>query len=238
VIVRRLVEARHLDLSRSIRLRTVVLVALVVAVVASVVGFASALAITPKALTVHTAASSVPISTCTLTPAADTYADQSSGGSNFGTATTLQVKSGTNLVLLAANKRTFVRFDLASCSIPSSARVLSGRMRLFMSSAPGSTRTYQAHRVSASWAEASLDWNNQPGVAATPTATVVTGTTANVTLEWNVIADVAAFVAGSATNNGWRVADSVESNTGESQFRSREHGTASQRPSLVVTYYP
>lgn len=236
--MRRLVETRHVYLARSVRLRTVVLVAVVVAFVASAVGFASALAIAPKSLTVHTAASSVPISTCTLTSAADTYADQGSGGSNFGTATTLQVRSGTTLILLADNKRTFVRFDLASCSIPSSARVLTGRVRLFMSSAPSATRTYQASRVTASWAETSLDWNNQPGVAATATATALTGTTSNVTLEWDVVADVRAFVAGTATNNGWRIADAVESNTGESQFRSREHGTASQRPSLVVTYYP
>jgi len=236
--MRRLLANRHAVFARTVRLRTVVLVALVVAFVASGIGFASALAITPRALTVQTAASSVPISTCTLTPAADTYADQASGGSNFGTATTLQVKSGTTVPNRAANKRTFLRFNLASCTIPSSARVLSGRMRLFMSSAPGATRTYQAHRMTASWAETSLTWNNQPGVAATPSATVLTGTTSNVTLEWDVVADVRTFVAGTATNNGWRIADSVESNTGESQFRSREHGTATQRPSLVVTYYP
>ncbi len=236
--MRRLLANRHAVLARTVRLRTVVLVAFVVAFVASGIGFASALAITPKALTVHTAASSVPISMCTLTSAADTYADQGSAGSNFGTATTLQVRSGTTLVLLADNKRAFLRFDLASCSIPSTARVVSGRMRLFMSTAPSATRTYQARRVTASWAETTLDWNNQPAVAATPTATVVTGTTSNVTLEWDVLADVSSFVAGTATNNGWRIADSVESNTGDSQFRSREHGTTSQRPSLVVTYYP
>lgn len=226
-------------LSRAVRLRSAVLVAIVVAVVASVVGFASALAIAPKPLTVYTAASTVPISTCTLTaPAADTYADEGSSSSNFGTGATLQVRSGTTLILLPANKRTFVRFDLSTCSIPATARVETAALRLFMSTAPSASRTYQARLVTSAWGESTLTWGNQPGVAGSATASVATGTTSNVTREWNVLADVRSFVAGTATNNGWRIADSVESDTGESAFSSREHGTSSQRPRLVVTYYP
>jgi hypothetical protein len=206
------------------------------------VGFAASLALTPKALAVFTSASSVPISTCTLTPAADTYAYQDSSGSNFGTATTLHVRSAETGFILTSpdNKRSFARFDLSSCSIPTSARVLTATMRLFMSTAPSATRTYQVHRVTQAWGETTLDWDNQPTAVATATASAATGTTSNVTIQWNVLADVNAFVAGTTTNQGWRVRDSVETSgtAREGRFNAREHATVSQRPSLAITYYP
>lgn len=235
-LIRRGSESR---LSGAVRLRSAVVAAILAAVVASVVGFASALALAPKPLTVYAAASTVPISSCALSaPAADTYADQGSSLSNFGTATTLQVRSGTTLLVVPANKRTFVRFDLSACSIPANARVVTAGLALSMSTAPSASRTYQVRRITESWGETTLTWSNQPGAAASATATVATGTTANVTLEWNVLTDVREFLDGTAANNGWLIADSVESDTGESVFRSREHTTASERPRLVVTYYP
>jgi hypothetical protein len=208
--------------------------------VGGAIGFAASLALTPNALAVFTSASSVPISTCTLTPAADTYAEQGSSGSNFGTATTLHVRSAVTLILLQDNKRSFARFDLSSCSIPTSARVLTARMRLFLSTAPSASRTYQVHRVTQAWGETTLDWGNQPTTAGTATASTTTGTTNNVTLEWNVLADVTGFVAGTTTNQGWRVADSAEGSgtAREGRFNAREHATVSQRPSLAITYYP
>lgn len=204
------------------------------------VAFAASLALTPKALAVFTSASSVPISTCTLTAAADTYADQGSSGSNFGTATTLHVRSAVTLVVLQDNKRSFAQFDLSSCSIPTSARVLTAKMSLFLSTAPSASRTYQVHRVTQAWGETTLEWGNQPTTAGTATASATTGTTSNVTLEWDVLADASGFVAGTTTNQGWRILDSVEGSgtAREGRFNAREHATASQRPSLAITYYP
>lgn len=218
----------------------VVLVPLCV-LVGGTVGFAASLALMPKHLTVFTSASSVPLSTCTLSAsAADTYADQGSAGSNFGTATTLHVRSAVTLLLLQNNARSFVRFDLSSCSIPTSARVLTAKMKLFLSTAPSASRTYQVHRLTQSWGETTLDWNNQPTAAGTATASAATGTTNNVTTEWDVLADVSGFVAGTTTNEGWRIRDSAEGSgtAREGRFSSREHATVSQRPNLVITYYP
>lgn len=229
-------------LSRGIRLRWLVVVAVLVAVVSTGVGFAAALAITPRSLTVHTAASTVPISTCTLTSAADSYVHVGSGGSNFGTATTLHVRSAVTLGLVPDDKRSFVRFDLSSCSIPSNARVVTAKTKLFLSTAPTASRSNELHRVTASWGETTVTWNNQPGVAALATGTLATGTTSNVTLEWDVLSDVSAFVAGTATNNGWRIKDQVEGgllgNSYEGRFNAREHATTSERPTLEITYYP
>jgi hypothetical protein len=230
-------------LRRAVSLRALLVVAALTAVLASGVGFAAALAITPQTLTIFTSADSVPVTTCTRTAAADTYAHEDSSGTNFGTATTLQVRSGVTRVLLLTfpdNKRSFVRFDLASCSIPASARVVSAQLNLFLSTAPSLSRTYQAHRVTQSWSETNVDWDNQPTVAASATASAATGIASNVTIGWDVRADTQTFVAGTATNNGWRIKDVTEGAdpAHEGRFNSREHGTTSQRPSLVVTYYP
>ena len=204
-------------------------------VIGGAVGFAASLALTPKALAVFTSASSVPISTCTLTPNADTYADGAvlNQGANFGTATQLHVRSDT-----LGNKRSFVRFNVSSC-IPSGARIKTATLSLFLASAPGASRTHQLRRVTASWGETTLTWSNQPAVAGAATGNVSTGTTNNVTLSWTVLADVQAFADGTA-NNGWRVADSAEGALGaqEGRYNSREHATVSQRPSLAITYYP
>lgn len=225
-------------------LRAFLVVAALVAVLAAGVAFAAALPITSQPLTIFTSADTVPVTACTLTAAAaDTYADEGSVLTNFGTATTLHVRSGATQIVLATipdNKRSFVRFDLASCSIPASARVASAQLELFLSTAPSSSRTYEAHRVSQSWNETNLNWNNQPTVAASATASAATGTTANVTIAWDVRADVQTFVAGTATNNGWRLKDLTEGANPaiEGRFNSREHATASQRPKLAITYYP
>jgi hypothetical protein len=199
------------------------------------VAFAASLSLSPKALVVYTSASSVPVSSCTLTAAGDTYADGAvlNQGTNFGTATQLHVRSDA-----LGNKRSFVRFDVSSC-IPSGARIKTATMSLFLATAPGASRTHQAHRVTASWDETTLTWSNQPGVVASPTDSVATGTTNNVTLSWTVTSDVQAFADGTA-NNGWRLADSAEGSLGaqEGRYNSREHAAVGQRPSLSITYYP
>jgi hypothetical protein len=200
------------------------------------IAVAATLGVSSAALTVSTGASSIATTTCSLNAAPnDSYVSQASPTSTFGTATTLNVRSS-----LSANMRAFVQFSLASCSIPANALVTDAELKLFMSSAPAASRTYEARQVSASWAEGTITWTNQPAVAASATATVATGTTASVTLLWNVTADVQAFLDGTASNFGWRIKDQTEDSatarTG--QFRSAEYTTVSQRPALDVTYYP
>lgn len=222
--------------------RKFIALAAVSVVLGSGVAFAASLTVTSKDLTTYTVATAVPVSTCTVTSVADTYADQAvlNAVNNFGTGTTMLVESSQTLALVPTNKRSFVRFDLSSCSIPAAAQVLSGTLKLYLSTAPGASGTYQAFRATASWGETTLTWNNQPGVAGSATASVTTGTTSGVTLSWNVLSDVQSFVNGSLTDNGWRINDQTESSgtarTGT--FATREAGTASQRPSLVITYYP
>jgi hypothetical protein len=215
--------------------RALVVVAPVAALAVTSVAVAASLTTTSAKLTASTVAATVPLSTCSLTPAADTYADQLSLLSNFGTATTLNVRS-----LVLNNRRSFLRFDVAGCSIPTAARVTSAQLTLYLQSAPSSSRTYDLYRVTASWIETSLNWSNQPATVAGTSASFATGTTSGATLTSSVLTDVTAFVAGSATNNGWMVRDRTESAVGsvEGQFASRENAVPAQQPTLAISYYP
>lgn len=210
-------------------MRRLLALALVPLVVVGGTALAASLGVTTQRLTSYSAASSVPASSCTLTANADSYVDALSGNSNFGTDTSVSVKNN-------KAKRTFVLFDVASC-VPAGAQVLTASLSLFLWSAP-SSRTYDVYRVTAAWTETGITWNNQPSAAATATASVATGATDGVTLSWDVQADVAAFASGTA-NDGWRIRDRTETGGGtEGQFRSREWGTAAERPTLSISFYP
>lgn len=197
--------------------------------------FAAGMAISAGKLTVVTVPGSVPAQTCTLSAAtADAFVDEASPGDAFGSATALDVRSGTS------DRRAFARFNLAGCSLPAGAWVNSATLKLHLSSAPAASRTYEAHRVTAAWDEAAISWNGQPAVAASATSTATVGTTSPATVEWAVTADVRAFADGTATDHGWRIRDGDEAATPDmtSVFSSREHATPAQRPSLTISYYP
>jgi hypothetical protein len=204
------------------------------------VALAASLGVTSSRLTTSTVLATVPTSNCTLEPSGDSYVDQATlqQGSNFGGATTLQVESSQTLALVSTNKRSFVKFDLSTCGIPSVAVVTSATLSIFLSTAPSQSRTWNVSRVTASWTESGITWSNQP--AATTSTSIATGTLSNVTLQASVTADVQSFVSGSLTNNGWRLSDSAESSSTarNGQFRSREFATTAQRPKLVIDYYP
>ena len=212
--------------------RRLILVAAAVAILLGAAGaFASSLSVTSSRLTSFAGPTSVPTTTCSLGAEADSYVSNAvlQTGTNFGGATELHVSAG------ATDKRSFVRFDLGC--IPSTAEVKSATLRLVLATAPTANRTYAAHQVSASWAEGSITWSNQPAIGAS-SGTVATGTTNGVTLQWTVTSEVQAFVNGSATNNGWRIADTDESgilSSQEGRFGSSE-GTGG--PALEVVFYP
>lgn len=219
----------------SVPARRVIPVALAIAGALSGVALAASFSASAETLTVTTIAGGVPPQSCTLSAAsADAHVDESSPTSNLGSATTLEVQSG------ASDRRGFARFELAGCSLPQGALVTSAALKLHLSSAPPTSRTYEAHRVTASWDETAITWSDQPPVAASATSTASTGTTSASTVEWTVTTDVRAFVAGTSTNHGWRIRDSDEAAPSDtlSVFGSREHATPAVRPVLTITYYP
>lgn len=209
-------------------------IALLLAAAATVTAVAANLIITSDLLT--TFGKDQPgTSTCAATVIDDGYVDESQPGTNFGAAASLQVASARN-----KNKRTYLRFDIAACRIPSSSTVMSARLSLTVSSAPRANRVYGAHTVGGSfaWTEGALTWTSQAGgsfsATATDTQAVTSGSLGSV-VTWEVRGDVQAFAAGGAANNGWALRDSTESSNpaAESGFGSEE---SARQPTLTITY--
>lgn len=215
--------------------------AVAVAVFSATVGFAAAVGLTSSSLTVATVATTVPVQTCTPAVTDDTYAQQNSSNSNFGSATSVVVRSER----LNRNKRAYIRFDISSCGIPSTARVKSATLSLVVTDAPGAARTHDVHRIAAAspmWTEGTLTWNTAASdltIAASATASAAIGTSVGETISWSLASDVQSFVSGANANLGWRIADGTEgSRTAyEAMFSSSEHGTVAQRPVLRIEWY-
>lgn len=169
--------------------------------------------------------------------AADAWVREDLPTFNGGASTELHVRSNSG-----TRRRTYVRFDLSSCSptLPTSATVRSAELRLFVFAVPTASSTYAVHRVTNSWDPLTIRWGNQPGVAgaATGTARVCSASSCvNRYYDWNVTADVAAFVAGAAPNHGWQLRDVAEGATSTTtRFRPNERNRAAEDPVLVIVY--
>jgi hypothetical protein len=199
-----------------------------------------------------------PYRTCTVTATPsgttaviDAVVRQATATTNLGTATTMEVSSATN-----ANRRTYVKFDLSGCtpSIPASANVRNATLRLYATAVAAACRTLDMFRVTAAWTEAGITWNNQPfgttlnnPASGSRSDSVDVGSTAgctNIAAGYisgaDVTTDVAAFVAGSATNNGWMIRDDTENSATArtATFSAKNLNTLNQAPQLVVTYVP
>ena len=209
--------------------------ALLVAAVGIPVAFAATLPVASSTLTTASVPVTVPASTCTPEPIADAALDRASQGSNYGNLGFLAVRAqnGNN------QRRSLVKFDLASCSIPPTAVLESATLTVNVVAGPASSRSYAVHRVTEPWAETSVTYSTQPSFAAGATSTIATGTEPP-SLSWPVLADVTAFVNGTQANEGWVVMDTDEkaNPSVETILGARENGTASIRPTLVIGYYP
>ena len=176
--------------------------------------------------------------TVTLSPNADSWVSKDNPTDTNGGSSSLEVRasSGTNL------RRALVRFDLST--IPACATIDSATLRIRVSSAPGSSRTHNVHRMTSSWTEASVSWNNRtsgtPWTTAggdfNPTFTAQATVSSTGYKTWNVQSDVAAFVALSATNNGWLVRDNAETSSNATTVYSSKEASVGNRPELVVSY--
>lgn len=218
-------------------MRTALSLALLAVAVLGAHAIASAASLPTASLRVTTAtlAATVPVSTCTLAPFADTYADQLNLLTNYGGAATLDVRSFKTLALVPENKRSFVRFDLAGCAIPAGARVTSADLNVYLGTAPGTARTYDVHRITETWTEGGLTWFAPPSASGTATASFTTAAGARTAA---VTADVTLFLAGTAANYGWLLKDRAEDGSTDQQGSVNSREAPSQKPSLAVSYYP
>jgi hypothetical protein len=169
---------------------------------------------------------------CTLSGTSsttDTYLDENSATSSFGSASTLSVGP-------KSNKRTWllVRFDLSSCNIPSTGGADSAQLNLTITTAPGSSQALDVSTVTSAWS-GTTTWNTAP-TAGSPFATIATGTTSNVTKSVTVTADVDALIKSGSANYGWLISEATSASNVATLFGSSENGTSTSRPQLVVNY--
>ena len=161
----------------------------------------------------------------------DAYVRENRANNNYGNAITMDVRSNRN----NRNHRSFVKFDVSS--IPVGSTVNSATLTLCATQVPGVTRTYNAHLVTASWAEGTITWNSQPTVAGAVTDTADTPASPGC-MTWTVTSDVQSWVDGTP-NNGWRVSDSAEGSATMyvTKFRTRDDGTTpSEQPMLQIDF--
>jgi spore coat protein A len=75
----------------------------------------------------------------------------------------------------------------------------------------------------------------------TPSATLSVPATASVTYQWTgsgLVSDLQSWVEGTAVNAGWVIRGDETSSSNVRRFASRETSTASERPTLQVTFLP
>jgi hypothetical protein len=158
-----------------------------------------------------------PTSSSTFTPVADTYVEDDTPTTNYGTATQITVDA-------SPGRQTLLRFDLSSVT----GTVSSARLRLHVAnvSNAGSPQGGSVARVDdTAWTETGTTWNNRPTTWNADAATLgqVTQNT------WAEIDVTPAVTTGALLTLGLH-----SSNTDGAYYDSRETGTGA--PQLVLTF--
>ena len=171
--------------------------------------------------------------TCTLqgtSSTTDTYIDENSPTTSFGGSTNLSVAPKTN-----KRQWALIRFDLSSCSIPTTGGADSATLNLHITTAPGSSQSLDVSTITSTW-NGSTTWNTVPSTNA-PFASITTGTTAPATKSVTVTADVDALIKNSSANYGWLISEASQSGAPVTTlFGSSENGTTANQPQLVINY--
>lgn len=150
-----------------------------------------------------------------------------SPGGNFGTLPALVWGSQT-----LGPSHGIIEFDLSS--IPAGSTIISATLDVGpWTGFPGSTGSYQILENTGAWAENTVTWLNRPPVNPTPVDVQTHAAGAHRT--YNVTASVAAMVAGSLTNNGWRISPNPTGSNHTASVGSSSQGVA-DRPKLTVDY--
>ncbi|MBO3840465.1 MAG: DNRLRE domain-containing protein [Candidatus Brockarchaeota archaeon] len=171
--------------------------------------------------------------TRTFSPSDDAYVSEKYPNMNHGSLNLLEVCS-----YQGSDERTYIKFDLSN--IPPGSVIESATLKLYMFTAPTSTRTMRCRLAGRDWSESSITWSNQPYLAGV-VASVSVGTSAG-WISLDLTASVQSFVRNRdpVSNYGWILMDANEGSTTAYMWRmrSKEYTDSTQRPYLQVRYYP
>ena len=154
----------------------------------------------------------------TLTDTADAYVhDGTTAGSNFGTATDLEVKHGGS----GFNRVTYIKFDLSSVSTINSVKLnLFGKLS---DTQNASIATSLFSVADTSWSETGINFNNAPAAASSALASATIAGTALTMYQFDVTAYVKAQLAAGHKVVSFALKTSA-STSSFVQFNSREAG--------------
>ncbi|GAB4406560.1 MAG: hypothetical protein Kow00123_19210 [Anaerolineales bacterium] len=201
------------------------------------VGLAVALAGTGESPTDQPAEAGAPpgpASQITLYPAADAWIDYWQPNANHGSSVVLAIGSEECPgVEFPSRGRGLIRFDLSG--IPAGQTIQSAYLQLYLRYAqPGGTTTnmIDVHRVTGSWTEGGVTWNNQPGHSTTIYSGIPVGMTTG-WYSWDLTQLVRYWYDGDYPNYGVKLLSRDETTCNMRQFDSREN---TYDPRLVITY--
>lgn len=154
----------------------------------------------------------------TFSSKADTYVSQASPTSGYGGSSSFSIVGGTTTA-----KQGFIRFSVGG--LPTGAAVRAAKLRLYVTndSTGGGTFT----RVSNTTWDESITWNTKPAIDGAQIATL-----GSVGINSTIEIDLTGIVTG---NGEYSFAITLPStNTNTVGYASKEAGTASQRPQLIL----
>jgi len=146
-----------------------------------------------------------------ISPSKDSYVSQLKPDSNFGNEYKLVVRS-----YKEGNIRTLLEFDITGIS---ELDIINITLRLYCFHEPPSMRTYIIRRITDSWNEEDVNWNNQPSVGTEFVASVPP----NRTRWWSV--NIISLLDSDRATVGFRIEDSNENQNASSTsyFYSKEN---------------
>lgn len=163
--------------------------------------------------------------TYTVVADRDAFLKQGSPNENNDTNSEVDLRSDSSN---GTQRRPLFGFTLPA--IPSNEYITSATLQLYVSRAQSVTAN--VHRITDSWTESTVTWNN---TAADYDATITaqfTPSPVNTTVSIDITALAVGWRNGTYANNGVMIIPTV-ANT-DVKFRAHETGTASQRPQLVI----
>lgn len=175
----------------------------------------------------------------TVTADADAHTASGSPSTNYGTADSIPIWVQTT----SNYKRGYLHFTLPS--VPAGTIIASAKLQLTLyggASGEGTVTTgsFIAALSNTSWTEtgikASGNTADNINVANQTASAYISGSTPK--REFDVTDHVQAMIEGRIPNNGWTIRRSSETAAStKAKYYSREFGTATSRPQLIITYY-
>jgi hypothetical protein len=166
---------------------------------------------------------------------ADSYVDSYSQNTNYGTSTTLKIRTGNNTSSSLSNVRAFLIFDMTKA--PTNITILGANLSVYYISSlsNGRYRNISVYNTSNNWSEGAITWANQPAEG-TLQDMKNQSSAVDTWLYYNVTdAVIPAYDSGS--NVSIMMRDQTE-NFSLSKYNTiggRTYVTQSQRPQLILT---